>query len=162
MNIFITDENPRLAAINLDDKRVCKMILESAQMMSTAIIEHGGKAPYKATHRNHPCNVWVRESRANYWWLLQHFVWLCDEYTFRYGKIHKSLGHLTEFTLGASIIPVNAPTDFVNCAAHNGLGLSFKSCPVVTEAYRQYLSQRWDTDKREPKWTGRQQPKWRS
>ena len=43
---------------------------------------------YKATHIYHPCNIWVRESHDNYMWLYHLFIALCDEYTFRYNKIH--------------------------------------------------------------------------
>ena len=45
---------------------------------------------YSATHINHPSAVWVRKSRDNYTWLYQLLVWLCREYTYRYGKIHKT------------------------------------------------------------------------
>ena len=73
MNIFVTHLDPVKCAQNLDDKRVIKMILESAQMLSTSINVSGGKGPYKTTHVNHPCSVWVRSSNANYYWLLNHF-----------------------------------------------------------------------------------------
>jgi hypothetical protein len=49
---------------------------------------------YKKTHANHPCAVWVRESRANYKWLAQLGWCLCKEYQFRYGQ-HKT--HKTEY-----------------------------------------------------------------
>jgi len=45
--------------------------------------------PYKLTHKNHPCAVWVRESLDNYKWLVILGKELCKEYTYRYGKIHK-------------------------------------------------------------------------
>ena len=45
---------------------------------------------YKAVHFNHPCTVWTRESLENYEWHYRHFIALCDEYKFRYGKIHLS------------------------------------------------------------------------
>ena len=89
MNIFVVDENPRLAAQQLCDKHVVKMILESAQMLCSPFGE--GEAPYKRTHYNHPCTKWIRESVQNYEWLLTHAYELCEEYFLRYGKIHKSL-----------------------------------------------------------------------
>ena len=94
MNIFVLDENPKLAAQYHCDKHVVKMILESAQMLSTAhaVIDNNGKqveGMYKPTHVNHPCNIWVRESAANYYWLLQLFQYLLEEYTYRYSKHHK-------------------------------------------------------------------------
>ena len=66
MNIFATNSDPALAAKFLDDKRVVKMCLESAQLLCTAVIECGGEAPYKSIHKNHPCSIWVRKSRSNY------------------------------------------------------------------------------------------------
>ena len=90
MNIFVLHKNPRKAARMLCDQHVVKMILESAQMLSTAHWETGGKAPYKATHKNHPCSIWVRTSQGNYKWLTKHADELCKEYTRRYNKTHKT------------------------------------------------------------------------
>ena len=70
------------------DKHVVKMPLETAQMLCTAF--EVGIPPYKRTHYNHPCSVWCRESKNNYLWLIQHGLALCDEFNFRYNKIHKS------------------------------------------------------------------------
>jgi hypothetical protein len=36
MNIFVLDKNPKIAAVMHCDKHVPKMILETAQMLSTA------------------------------------------------------------------------------------------------------------------------------
>lgn len=46
--------------------------------------------PYKLSHKNHPSCIWARSSRGNFKWLLRHSRALCEEYTKRYGKIHKS------------------------------------------------------------------------
>ena len=40
--------------------------------------------------KNHPSAVWVRENRSNYQWLYQLLDNLLVEYTFRYGKVHKT------------------------------------------------------------------------
>lgn len=94
MNIFYLDEDPVLAARYSVDRHVVKMILETSQLLSTAHhILDGESAPsgiYKSTHRNHPSAVWARSSDANYEWLYLHYLALMDEYTFRYGKHHKS------------------------------------------------------------------------
>jgi hypothetical protein len=50
----------------------------------------GGDAPYKLAHKNHPCSIWVRNSLSNYKYLCDLGLALCDEYTYRYGKKHKS------------------------------------------------------------------------
>jgi hypothetical protein len=114
INIFILDKDPTLAAQLQCDKHVVKMIVESAQMLSTAHRMLDGeikRAPsksgktmskhwtlpdnresvlYKAVHMAHPCTVWSMINTGNYWWHYVHFTALCDEYTYRYGKRHKS------------------------------------------------------------------------
>jgi hypothetical protein len=92
MNIFYLHDSPHISAKAMTNKHVVKMILESAQLMSTAHHElDGEQAPqdiYKTTHKNHPSAVWVRQSMQNYMWLWQHFVALSHEYTKRYNKVH--------------------------------------------------------------------------
>ena len=89
MNIFAVDTDPKIAAQQLCDKHVVKMILESAQMLCAVFPK--GDAPYKRAFYNHPCTKWARESEENYEWLLSHAYAMCQEYTRRYGKVHKSL-----------------------------------------------------------------------
>lgn len=43
--------SPHRRALSLDDRRLIKMVLETAQLLSTAISELGGVGPYKLTHR---------------------------------------------------------------------------------------------------------------
>ena len=91
MNIFYLHRDPRVAARYHNDKHVVKMILESAQMLSTAHRELDGNINedvYRATHKNHPSTIWARQSYQNYMWLFDLFVSLCEEYTHRYGKVH--------------------------------------------------------------------------
>jgi hypothetical protein len=88
MNIFILSENPIQAARDQCNKHVVKMILESAQLLVTAF--PAGTTEYKHTHFNHPCGKWVRSSVTNFKWLLLHAIELCEEYTRRYGRTHKS------------------------------------------------------------------------
>ena len=72
MNIFYLDEDPRLCAQYHCDRHVIKMILESAQLLCTAVNILAGEqvTPYKSTHVNHPCSIWVRESFDNW-----NYVW---------------------------------------------------------------------------------------
>lgn len=90
MNIFYVHSNPTIAARSLCDKHVVKMILESAQILCTVQHLWGNKAPYRPTHKNHPCVKWAANNLHNYEWLLEHAKALSIEYTYRYGKIHKS------------------------------------------------------------------------
>lgn len=93
MNIFVLDKDPSLCAQYHCDKHVIKMILESAQILSTVIQEHWGHGRveqlYKPTHKNHPCVLWAR-SPENFYWLYKLGKQLAKEYTHRYGKKHKS------------------------------------------------------------------------
>ena len=88
MNIFAVNKDPKIAAQELCDKHVVKMILESAQMLCA--VYDKGTAPYKRAYYNHPCTIWARESQENYEWLLDHANAMCQEYTKRYGRVHKS------------------------------------------------------------------------
>ena len=84
MNIFVIDRDPEIAAISLMDKHVVKMALETAQILSTV---NGG--PYKPTHETHPCTLWAKEGIDNYKWLVKHGLAICDEYMYRFNKVHK-------------------------------------------------------------------------
>jgi len=112
MNIFYLDHDPKLCAQFHVDKHSIKMVLEYAQLLSTAhrvldgtqsvcLSKTGRKQVryvlsdkrdnilYSATHINHPSAIWVRQSRDNYAWLYELLINLCKEYTYRYGKTHK-------------------------------------------------------------------------
>jgi hypothetical protein len=112
MNIFYLDHDVKKCAEMHNDKHVVKMILEYAQLLSTAhrvldgtivvgLSKTGRKQSryvlsdnresllYSATHLNHPSAVWVRQSKENYIWLANMLLALCEEYTYRYGKTHK-------------------------------------------------------------------------
>jgi hypothetical protein len=106
MNIFVLDSDAVESARMMCDKHVVKMILESAQLLSTAHhvldgeqVKIVGKRSYttykcdlpnicKATMINHPCTIWTRENSANYLWLWKHGKALCNQYTMRYNKRH--------------------------------------------------------------------------
>ncbi len=96
MNIFYLNKEPKVAAIEHNDKHCVKMILEYAQMLSTAHRERDGDeradnlSMYKRAHLNHPSTVWTRENEAQYNWLYSLFVALSDEYSYRYEKKHST------------------------------------------------------------------------
>ena len=79
------------------DKHVVKMILETAQLLCGVhhVTAHDtahdtAHVPYKLSHKNHPCSIWARDSMSNYLYLCEIGLALCEEYTYRYGKRHKS------------------------------------------------------------------------
>lgn len=91
MNIFFLDYDPKKCAEYHVDKHVVKMILETAQLLCGANWMSGSEAPYKLSHKNHPCSIWVRKSLSNYLYLCELGLELGEEYTYRYGKKHKSV-----------------------------------------------------------------------
>lgn len=134
MNIFFLDRDPVAAASYHCDKHVVKMIVETAQLLSTALrlngVDHDGL--YKKTHYNHPSAVWVRSSRKHYDWTLELFEALCTEYTMRYGKIHATDIKATLFTLFADSIKGTGWTDPPQCMPDQ-----YKNKDTVV-AYRDY------------------------
>lgn len=93
INIFVLSEDPKQAARDHCNKHVVKMIVEAAQLLCTALHINGvnkESLPYRTTHAGHPCTKWVAESPANSAWLFEHAIELCEEYTRRYEKVHKT------------------------------------------------------------------------
>ena len=108
MNIFVLDNNPKIAAMDMDDVRVPKMCVESAQMMASALRRHGATdsmmpltkagTPYKGGHKHHPCTVWAGDTRYNFEWLASHAKELCFQYFLRFGKTHACEAPIKEMT----------------------------------------------------------------
>lgn len=103
MNIFFLSISVRRCAKYHFDKHVVKMILEYAQLLSTAwhILDedmakqyHEEEKIYKKTHYNHPSAKWVREHLNNYRYVSRLALELCKEWRSRYGhprtKLHAS------------------------------------------------------------------------
>lgn len=156
MNIFFLDRDPILAATNQCDCHVVKMVLESAQLLSTAHQKNHrekNKLPiYKITHPNHPCTHWVESGEDNYLWLAKHAKALLDEYYFRYGKVHKSTPIINWC---AYWIP-NIPEGWTEPA--QAMPDEFKDDDPV-EAYRNYYVYKSQTLKRF-RYSRREMPKW--
>ena len=74
MNIFFLDKTPELSAQYLCDKHIPKMLLESAQMLSTALRQNGYEDDYlyKSAHPNHPMTKWVGNTRDNFIWAFRN------------------------------------------------------------------------------------------
>jgi len=180
MNIFVLDECPVVSAQMMCDKHIPKMIVEAAQMLSTAHRMLDGTATkrpsksgkrmvnyyihsnneleevlYKAVHHYHPCTVWTMESKANYEWHYRHFLALCDEFEYRFKKPHMTRGKLTEVLQKApASIPDIGLTPFAQAMSH------YPDCIVKdnpVQAYRNY----YHMAKPFAKWVkGREAPYW--
>lgn len=90
MNIFYTNPDPFICADEHCNVHQVKMILEYAQLLSTAHHLTGSGTPdmLKATHINHPCAKWVRDSMDNYEWLLLCWYKLLMNFYRRTGRAH--------------------------------------------------------------------------
>lgn len=182
MNIFALDQDPKQAAEWMVDKHVVKMILESAQLLSTAhrlidgteYVERKyvqGSLParyrnvkrwrlpdereqvlYSATHINHPSAVWCRETSDNYKWLYRHFLALCMEYNYRYGKVHKCIDmcdHLCSYPRYIKLGDLTPVTP--------AMPDEYKVPNDHVESYRNYYR---IAKERMHKWTKREKPAW--
>ncbi len=183
MNIFTTNDCPVISAQEMCDKHVVKMIVEYAQLMSTAHRVLDGKqyegrtkanrrirrwlhpdknmeeVLYKASHINHPSSLWCRTTTANYEWLYKHFLASCKEYTLRYGKVHATETKLAEvFKTPPKNLPKGKQTEFAVAIAANQTCRKlpgFNKLSVV-DKYKQYIR----CDKPFAKWTKRDKPSW--
>jgi hypothetical protein len=184
MNIFTLDNDPKIAAQMHCDKHVVKMIVEAAQMLSTAhrmldgfqttearTLESGrvktvkvwkhiesdlDAVLYQTTHPSHPSNLWTRQTRENYKWHYELFCALCDEYTHRYGKVHATDTKLRSILGQFPIKLQDGPL--------MPFPLAMKSNPECMDAndpvgsYRKFYQTKQARFKM--KWTNREVPNW--
>ena len=54
-------------------------------------LEERPLTPYLPMMYNHPCTIWARSSLDNHEWTHCYGAALGDEYTYRYGKVHKAV-----------------------------------------------------------------------
>lgn len=159
MNLFYLSIDIHECAKFHCDKHVIKMILELAQMLYCAhhvlLSEHLDKSPdkpYKKTHQNHPITKWVREVSDNYIYTAKLGLLLCEEYTFRYGKVHATQKRL-------EWLFKHIPTNIVN-GKMTLLPLAmpdiYKTDDIV-ESYRKYYKGEKTSF---AKWTKRETPQW--
>lgn len=150
MNIFVLSEDPRVAAQHMCNKHVVKMIVESAQLLSTVYrlkmeerwsLPHDDKRMYprlyRATHVGHPAVKWVSESVHNTEWLWHHQLALVAEYVKRYKKFHKTQDIINElemvrYTIWNGTGDWTMHTPFVQCMPEK-----YRSNDAVA-AYRSY------------------------
>lgn len=164
MNIFILDNDIEKCAQAHVDKHVVKMILESAQLLCTAVNYYASEqvTPYKTSHVNHPCAVWVRESLDNFNYLVDLLKQLNKEYMFRFNKMqpHKSAKMFCDnyyvsnmayryYPIGLHDIGI---TPFALCMPDE-----YKVHGDAVQSYRNY----YNGAKRDlHKWTNREKPEW--
>jgi hypothetical protein len=135
------------------------MILETSQILCTVLNEKGFNAPYKSTHKNHPCVKWAGKSFGNFEYLVDLLYSLNAEYEFRYNKCtsHLSFIKITEFLNSVSTTTTMYTFDqlertpFVQCMPDQ------YRCNDPVQAYRNYYI---GEKQHIAKWTKRPVPKW--
>ena len=137
VNVFVIEHTPELSAASQCDKHVVKMTLETAQILCSAIRLHDDEGIYdsdlyKLSHKNHPVTKWASLNRGNFDWLVRHGIALSDEYTARYGKIHKSTEKIILCNKLRKVIPDGKMTK--HCLA---MPDEYK-VDCVVESYRNY------------------------
>lgn len=133
MNIFVLDSDPKICASYHCDKHVVKMVLETAQILCSALYINGAtNLPYKPTHLNHPCVKWAAANNENFAWLLQLGFWLSYEYELRYGKKHKSEAVIIECSKHFGLIPSGTLNDFCFCVPEKYITMN------AVYSYREY------------------------
>lgn len=164
MNIFYLDKDPVIAAQSMCDKHVLKMVIESNQLLSTAQRLYREQNPdgnypfptdilYKATHKNHPCAIWTRKAYYNYLWVAKHAVALSEEYTYRYGKIHKCDSLARILLEEPPLYKFGGPTELALCMPDE-----YKVVGDPIESYKNYYISKLKTMKMN--WTKRDVPSW--
>lgn len=176
MNIFYIEKDPQTCAQSHNDKHVVKMILEYAQLLSTAhriidgtvtvgLSKSGRKQTryalpddrdgvlYSATHVNHPSAKWARDSLANYSWLYQMWSFLMEEYTHRYGKQHSSERLLDALRAAPKNIVKDKPFEDPWRAMPDDVKIGSDSLA----SYRNYYIK---NKRGMSRWTNREMPQW--
>lgn len=134
MIFFALSSDPRTAAHLQCDAHVCKLIVETAQMLYTYLHFAGvnvppchnphGKAAYAPTHAHHPCVLWLHGGRAHFCWLLNLGAALCQEYTQRFGRVHATqplLRHLALQVDQDKLLDNCGPDEWLQRLAGRGL-----------------------------------------
>tara|TARA_Y100000588_G_scaffold334901_1_gene374676 strand:+ start:252 stop:713 length:462 start_codon:yes stop_codon:yes gene_type:complete len=151
MNIFVLDYNLEKCAQYHCDRHVVKMILESAQMLSTALRMNGIVKGYRPTHINHPCTVWTRRSLSNWKWLRNLAKHLNSEYRFRFRKVTNHVSWNLISSLPDPPIEDIGLTKFAQV-----MPSIYKSVDTVTAYRKFYLGEKMKI----LSWTGRETPGW--
>lgn len=160
MNIFVLNNDPVLAAKDMCDKHVVKMIVEGCQMLSTnhricgSHVVHAPVNLYKQSFANHPCTLWARMSYKNYMWLAEHTHALCLEYTERYEKIHSCLPMAVWFLSHAAVHHTSTTNELTPFA--QAMPDQYR-CEDAVVAYRKYYL---GEKARFAKWKNVQPPSW--
>lgn len=178
MNIFVLSPDPLQCAEYHCDKHIVKMITEHNQILGSIsyvarginakkkitpdfILEtfsgfprkdpSGAPWPYGIGYKDHPCTKWTGRSRQNYLWLCELNLYMCREFTKRWGREHAGEQITHWYLQNQPSLPSLGLTPFAQA-----MPLSCKH-PDAVVAYRNYYMRykahfaRWAYSKR-PWW----------
>ncbi|MBN2588094.1 MAG: hypothetical protein JXA64_10080 [Candidatus Fermentibacteraceae bacterium] len=152
MNIFVLDTDTSKCARYHSDRHVVKMTLESAQMLCTVLHENGIAAPYRPTHKHHPCTLWTGRSLSNWLWLRDLALALNQEYMYRYGR---DTDHSSGMVVSGLPLPPIEDIGLTEFAQAMPEEYRIEGDPVT--AYRRfYIAEKSGF----AAWTGRPVPRW--
>ena len=188
MNIFALSQNPVEAARQMLDKHIVKMPTETCQMLHTNelyfqfIAVHQREPSLKDLKKfhaeidsdlmkpamlNHPSTIWARQSMHNTKWLFEHGRALCEEYTYRYGKVHGTqsrinaiYSHYLQSASWKKATPVTIAMDDkyrLDEKAYSQRNPNWVGWDFVIDSYRHYyLEGKW----RFAEWRKNRRPDW--
>lgn len=128
------------------------MILESVQILCTVLNKMDMKTPYKSTHSQHPCVLWVGQSFDNFLWLKDLALCLNDEYRYRFDKQtdHRSIEVLR--SISGHRYARHGLTPFAQAMPDE-----YKNPGDAVNAYRRfYIAEKQHF----ARWSRREKPKW--
>ena len=169
MQIFASDPDPIVCARNLDNARVIKMIVETAQLLSTAVRKINNEYGdihnlYLAVPQGKALSNWAT-GPVNMHWLITHGLALSDELDRRglsvgkFVRTREVLHLCKQFCERFNPQPHWAPSMFINATEQKRDGVNFKHILDTHQAYKMYLTQRWEIQQRDarvhlrPRWS---------
>jgi len=180
VNIFYLHYDTKICAREHCDKHVVKMIVEYAQLLSTAhrlldgtqyfnkskngrkihrwkLNDHREDQVYHAVSWNHPSAVWVRKDLSHYQWLWNLASELCQEYRHRYGGTTDKQHKTSLVIQNLSFAPNNIVRNGVFAEPPQAMPEDVKVPGDSIQAYQNYYQV---YKKRFATWKNREVPPW--
>lgn len=180
MQIFASNTSPYLSAYALDDARLRKMMIETAQLLSAAVHNLQAKGMlivpenmmlYKVVPQGKALSTWASEPNE-FAWLCVHGLALTAELQMIRGLSVDKFVPTKEVLSNCRSLSKqlggdwNKATGFVNATEQKRDGVNFKHIADTNLAYRMYLNARWAIQANDPrlhlrpKWTNANLPSW--
>ena len=162
MNLFVLDNDPETSAQSMCDKHIPKMVVETFQMMGSALRRHGATdsampltskgTPLIGGYKHHPVTIWIGDSITNFVWAALHGIALCEEYTMRYNKRHSCHNGILQMADMMDYINIGPQTPYAQAMPEE-----YRSENAV-DSYRKYYKMdkaifaKWEKGRAAPDW----------